>query len=188
MSTLSLLDYQSLFLNGLIDKPLRNHRFSPHPHILLQSNHRWLRNAGKCVDGLNESWTWTNVSPPSSRAMGVALKHVTVMNISVVPTSHALCWLFVSQANAKDEEVHALNSANEHTCMHVYECMFPLWMRLWAGGQFKGLPSPGWCLFLNQGLLRWKWRVRSTAWHGAVAWMTQIRDWRLAVLCLGGCM
>ncbi len=92
MSTFSLLDYQSRFLKGFIDKPLRNHRFSHHPHIVLQSNHRWLRNAGKCVDGFNESWTWTNVSPPSSRAKGVALKNVTVENISVVPTSHALCY------------------------------------------------------------------------------------------------
>lgn len=40
----------------------------------------------------------------------------------------------------------------------------------------------------QSGALEMEMRIRSTAWHAAVAWMTQIRDCGLAVLSLGGFM
>lgn len=55
-----------------------------------------------------------SVSPPSSRAKGVALKNVTVMNISVVPTSYPLCWLFVT--------MHWILQMSTHVCMYMNAC------------------------------------------------------------------
>lgn len=64
----------------------------------------------------------------------------------MVPTSYALRYaraIYSSQANAVDENVRALNAANEQTSMHGYEYMCRVWIQLWAGGQFRGLPAQG---------------------------------------------
>lgn len=61
----------------------------------------------------------------------------------MVPTSYALRYAWAIFANAADEIVRALNAANEQTCMHGNEYMCPVWMQLWAAGQFRGLPAQG---------------------------------------------
>ncbi len=102
------------------------------------------------------------------------------MNISVVPTSHALCWLFVSQANAKDEDVHALNSANEHTCIWMHAPSLDAIMGQWP---IQGFAIPGMMPISQSGALEMEMRVHPQpgmqllhGWpkSGTVAWLFSV--------------